>query len=172
MEEVKDVIWECDGNKSPGPDGFNLKFIKECWDIVSPEIMKFFDEFYRLGRFPKAISASFLALIPKSSNPQGLGEYRLISLIGCIYKMLAKVLAGRLKKVMKGVISDCQSAFLVGRNILDGVVVVKEVIDLAKRKKQKCVVLKADFEKAYDSVSWSYLDYMLSRLGFNERWRR
>lgn len=49
---------------------------------------------------------------------------------------------------------------------------MNEVLDMAKRKKRECVVLKADFENAYDSVSWSYLEYMLGRMGFNERWRK
>lgn len=133
--------------------------------------LNFFNEFHRHARLPKGISAPFLALIPKTSNPQGLGEYRPISLIGCLYKMLSKVLAGRFKKVLKCVISSVQSAFLTGRNILDGVVVVNEVMDMAKRQRKKCVILKADFEKAYDSVSWSYLDYMLDRLGFGVKWR-
>ena len=133
--------------------------------------LNFFNEFHRHARLPKGISASFLALIPKTTNPQGLGEYRPISLIGCLYKMLSKVLAGRFKKVLKCVISSVQSAFLTGRNILDGVVVVNEVMDMAKRQRKKCVILKADFEKAYDSVSWSYLDYMLDRLGFGVKWR-
>lgn len=159
IDEVKEVVWECDGNKRPGPDGFNFNFIRSCWEIISPKIMKFFEEFQRLAKLPKAVSASFLALIPKTKSPQGLNEYRLISLIGCLYKLLVRVLARRLKKVLKNIISDCQNAFHPGRNILDGVVVVvvvvNEIIDMAKRKKRDCVVLKANFEKAYDSVSWS-----------------
>lgn len=87
MEEVKEVVWECDGNKSLGPDGFNFNFIKACWDTIGVEVMKFFEEFHRFAKLPKAVSASFIAIIPKSSNPQGLGEYRPISLIGCLYKM-------------------------------------------------------------------------------------
>lgn len=105
LEEIKEVVWECDDNKSPGLDGLNFTFIKSCWEIISPEILKFFKEFYRLGRLPKAVCASFMAFIPKNSSPQGLHEYRPISLIGCLYKMLAKVLAGRLKNVLGNVIS-------------------------------------------------------------------
>lgn len=121
---------------------------------------------------PKAVSASFIALIPKTEHPQSLLEYRPISLIGSMYKIIAKLLASRLKGVLGKVISVCQSAFLPGRQILDGVGVVNEVIDLVKKKRDKCLLFKMDFEKAYDSVSWSFLDYMLTRLGFCEVWRR
>lgn len=171
MEEIKEVVWDCDGNKCPGSDGYNFNFIKSCWEIISPEVLSFFEEFHHLVRLLKAISASFLTLVPKCKNPQRLEEYRPISIIGSMYKLLAKVLAGRLKGVMRKVISETQNAFISGRNILDGVVVVNEVIDMAKRMKQQCLILKVDFQKAYDTVSWGYLDYMLRRMGFSEKWR-
>ncbi|MCI06467.1 RNA-directed DNA polymerase (Reverse transcriptase), partial [Trifolium medium] len=72
---------------------------------------------------------------------------------------------------MDSIISKNQSAFIKGRNLADGVVVVNEVVDLAKRTNKECVIFKVDFEKAYDSVSWSSLDYMLKRIGFGEKWR-
>ncbi|RZB71032.1 LINE-1 retrotransposable element ORF2 protein [Glycine soja] len=119
---------------------------------------------------PKAITASFLALIPKVNSPQNLKEYRPICLIGCLYKILSKVLASRLKKVIAKLISPCQSAFISGRQILDGVLMINEVVDLAKRRKDECLLFKVDFEKAYDSVSWSFLTYMLNKMGFDKRW--
>lgn len=82
------------------------------------------------------------------------------------------MLATRLKKVIHVVISDCQSAFLGGRNIHDGVVIVNELVDLAKRKKDECMLFKVDFEKAYDTVSWSFLFDMMGRMGFDELWIR
>lgn len=93
-------------------------------------------------------------------------------MIGSLYKILAKTLAGRLKQVLGNIISEGQGAFLLGRHILEGVVVVNEVLDLAKRKKRRCLALKVDFEKTYHSVTWSFIDYMLMRLGFNSTWRK
>jgi hypothetical protein len=80
------------------------------------------------------------------------------------------VLARRLAKVMDSVIGSNQSAFIKGRNLVDGVVVVNEVVDLAKRTNRECLIFKVDFEKAYDSVDWGFLDYMLHRFGFCEKW--
>lgn len=85
---------------------------------------------------------------------------------------MSKVLASRLKQVLRNIISECQNAFLPGKQILDGVLVTNEVMDLAKRRKQKCLILKVDYEKAYDSVSWKYLEYMHMRMGFCDKWRR
>jgi hypothetical protein len=67
---------------------------------------------------------------------------------------------------MNSIISKNQSAFIKGRHLVDGVVVANEVVDLAKRSKRECPVFKVDFEKAYDSVSWSFLDYMMRRMDF------
>jgi hypothetical protein len=55
--------------------------------------------------------------------------------------------------------------------LVDGVVVVNEVIDFAKKAGKECLILKVDFEKAYDSVEWSFLEYMLQRFGFGQKWR-
>ncbi|KHN08043.1 hypothetical protein glysoja_023653, partial [Glycine soja] len=70
------------------------------WKIFKPDILRFLDEFYVNGIFPKGGNASFIALIPKVPDPQQLSEYIPISLIGCIYKIISKILARRLKKVM------------------------------------------------------------------------
>jgi hypothetical protein len=72
---------------------------------------------------------------------------------------------------MDSIIYKNQSTFIKGRNLADEVVVVNEVVDLAKRRKKDYVIFKVDFEKAYHSVSWSFLDYMLRRVGFGERRR-
>ncbi|MCI03330.1 LINE-1 reverse transcriptase like, partial [Trifolium medium] len=110
--------------------------------------------------------------MPKKDHPQVLSDYRPICLVSSLYKIVAKVLAARLKKVLGKVISKFQSAFLPNRQILDGVLVVNELIDLAKRRKDNCLLFKVDFERAYDTVNWNFLDYMLIRMGFAEGWRR
>lgn len=112
-----------------------------------------------------------MALVPKVKNPHELSEFRPISLLGCLYKIISKLLAARLKCALIPIISCNQSAFLPNRNILDGVTVINEVVDFPKRKKKKCLILKVDFEKAYDSINWDFLDYMMDRLGFCEKWR-
>lgn len=127
-------------------------------------------EFHHNGRLPRGTNFAFITLIPKKQDPQRLEDYRPISLVGCMYKILAKVLANRVKQVLPSVIDEKQSAFLEGRNMLNSVLVVNKVIDEARRMKKPIIFFKVDFEKAYDSVSWEYLLYMLQRLGFNPKW--
>lgn len=88
-----------------------------------------------------------------------------------MYKVIAKLLALRLSKVINSVISFYQTTFIKGRNILDGVVALNEIMEYAKKEGKPCMIFKVDFEKAYDSVSWEFLDYMMLRMGFNPKWR-
>nr|KYP61675.1 Transposon TX1 uncharacterized [Cajanus cajan] len=118
--EIKEAVWSCDGNKCPGPDGFNLRFIKEFWDTLKEDFVGFFDEFFVNGKLVKGVNNSFITLIPKNDNPQGLGDYRPISLIGSVYKVLTKVLANRMSRVMPTIISGSQSAFVKGRGLRQG----------------------------------------------------
>jgi exonuclease III len=169
-EEVRETIWSCDGNKSPGPDGFNLNFFKACWCIVKHDVLAFLNEFHVNAILPKGMTASFLTLVPKKDHPQDLFDYRPICLIGSMYKILSKLLANRLKRVLGKLISICQSAFLPQRQILDGVVVLNELIDLTKRRKDECFLFKVDFERAYDTVSWLFLERMMVKMGFADGW--
>ncbi|GKV48782.1 hypothetical protein SLEP1_g55573 [Rubroshorea leprosula] len=110
---------------------------------------------------------------PKTENPQRIEEYRPISLIGVMYKVVAKLLANRLCKVLDTIIGEQQMAFIKGRQLVDGVVIANEVIDEAKKRKKKSSLFKVDFEKAYNKVCWNFIDYMLSRMGFcdtRKRW--
>jgi hypothetical protein len=171
LEELESMVKECDGNKSPGPDGFNFAFVKALWNVFKGEIRIMFDQFHGIGSLPKSFTSYFVALIPKINSPFSLGDFRPISLLGCLYKMIAKVLTARLAHAMDGLVASTQSAFLKGRHLVDGVVVINEVVDLAKRNGKSCMIFKVDFEKAYDSVEWSFLDYMLDRFGFCSKWK-
>ncbi|GKU90798.1 hypothetical protein SLEP1_g4749 [Rubroshorea leprosula] len=170
-DEIKVAVGECDSSKAPGPDGFNFRFVKSEWDVIKDDVVRFLQEFQANGKLVRGLNASFIVLVPKVENPVQIEEYRPISLIGVIYKILAKLLANRLKKVLENVIGEQQMAFLKGRQLMDGVVIANEVIDEVKKKKKKAFLFKIDFEKAYDKVSWSFLDHMMQKMGFCEKWR-
>ncbi|GMP82792.1 hypothetical protein CsSME_00036950 [Camellia sinensis var. sinensis] len=170
-EEAWVAIHSCDGNKTVGPDGFNLACFQKCWKVFKLEVMQFFKEFHDYGKLVSGVNNSFITLIPKVDCPISISDYRPISLIGSIYKILAKVLANRLKKVVPKVIGEVQLAFLGGRNILDGVLIANEIVDWWKVNKKKGVILKFNFHKAYDSVSWDCLLSMMKEFGFGDRWR-
>ncbi|PNX67320.1 cysteine-rich receptor-like protein kinase, partial [Trifolium pratense] len=110
--------------------------------------------------------------IPKVDSPQRLNDFRPISLVGSLYKILAKVLANRLRLVIGSVISETQTAFVKDRQILDGILIANEVVDEARKSKKELMLFKVDFEKAYDSVDSGYLDKVMERMSFPTLWRK
>ncbi|XP_028075237.1 uncharacterized protein LOC114277538 [Camellia sinensis] len=116
------------------------------------------------------MNISFFTLIPKKVNALNLNDYRPISLIGSMYKLLSKVLASRLKPVLPEVINETQSTFLGGRNILDGVLIANEIMDGWKKAKKKGLLFKLDFEKACDFINWGFLFSILANFGFGSKW--
>lgn len=87
-------------------------------------------------------------------SPQRLNDFRPISLVGSMYKILAKVLANRLRSMIDYVVSDTQSAFIKCRLILDGIFVANEIVDEGHRCKKELILFKVDFEKAFHSIDW------------------
>ncbi|XP_028089573.1 uncharacterized protein LOC114289924 [Camellia sinensis] len=168
--KIWEAIQDYDGNEAPGPNGFNLACIQSCWQIMKGEIIQLMHEFHTNGKLSREINSSFIVLIPKKDNPIDLGDYRPISLVSSIYKVLAKVLSRRLKRVLPTVIGEVQFAFVCGKYILDGVLIANEVVDGWKRSKKKGIILKLDFEKAYDSINWEFLVSMMRNFGFGEQW--
>ncbi|XP_071729333.1 uncharacterized protein [Rutidosis leptorrhynchoides] len=167
--EIYKVICGFDGNKTPGPDGFSLSFFKKGWCFLEDELLLMFSEFHTFASFPKGFNSSFLVLIPKTNSSKLIDQMHPISLINAPYKIIAKVLANRLKKVISNIISDNQHGFVPSRSLLDGVMLVNEVVHLAKKRKSPILLLKLDFTKAYDSISHEFLFEVLNRLGFGSR---
>jgi hypothetical protein len=132
--EVKATVWDCDNFKSPGPDGINFGFFKDFWEELKGDVMRFITEFHQNGKLTKG--STFIALIPKVDSPQRLNEFRPISLVGSLYKILAKVLANRLRLVIGCVISESQTTFVKDRQILDGILIANEVVDEARKSKK------------------------------------
>ncbi|RVW54895.1 Transposon TX1 uncharacterized 149 kDa protein [Vitis vinifera] len=115
-----------------------------CWDVVKSEILGLFREFYLHGTFQRSLNSTFLVLIPKKEGAKDLSNFRPISLVGSVYKLLAKVLTNRLKLMMGEVISDSQQAFVQGRQILDVVLIASEAFDSRLEDNTSGLLLKMD----------------------------
>ena len=164
-------MWDCGVDRAPGPNGFTFEFLKIFWSTVEDDVVRLVCDFFESSSIPKGCNPSFIALIPKIQDSKFVKDFRPISLIGCQYKIIGKLLANRLSSIIGDCVSVEQSGFIKGRQILDGPLILNEVMDWYKRRKKKLLVFKVDFEKAYDSLRWDFLDLVLEKIGFGSKWR-
>ncbi|XP_074342605.1 uncharacterized protein LOC141680216 [Apium graveolens] len=170
--EVKEALFHMHPDKSPGPDGITPGFYQKFWHIVKEDVVKTVQKFFEDGKIDNHLVATNIALIPKKRHPQAMTDIRPISLCNVLYKVISKVLANRLKKLIDGLISATQIAFIPGRLITDNVMVAHELMHFLNRKskgKQSWMALKIDMSKTYDRVEWSYLAAVLEKMGFDQK---
>ena len=136
------------------------------------DILTICQEFHEHCQFKRSLNATFVSLIPKKYGADELKNFRPISLVGGMYKIIAKLLANRLSVVLGKTISSSQNAFVKGRQILDSVLIANECLDSKLKAAVMGVLCKLDLEKVYDHVNWEFFLYLLQRCGFSEKWRR
>lgn len=173
FEEFSLAVKEMHPDKASGPDGLNPAFFQHFWQLLGREVFSCCKKWLEDCIFPSDVNNTNLVLIPKKNIVETPRDLRHIALCNVMYKILAKVLANRLKKILPMVISEEQSAFVPGRNIQDNVLVAFELIHYMNRKRQGSegeLALKLDISKAYDRVSWSYLQSRMRLMGFSEVW--
>ncbi|KAL5556024.1 hypothetical protein UlMin_038260 [Ulmus minor] len=171
-EDVKTAVFQMAPTKSPGADGMSAIFYQKFWPIVGEEITAACLGFANGGPLLGSINETIITLLPKVKNPTRITEFRPISLCNVIYKIISKMLANRLRRVMGTIISEEQSAFIPGRLITDNAIIGFESFHAIKRRKTKknYLALKLDMAKAYDRVEWEFIQRMMTKLGFSDVW--
>jgi hypothetical protein len=156
--------------KAPGPDGFTSDFFHNYWSIICKDVWEIIEDSRRSGQVLQALNATFLTLIPKENNSTSPSHFRPIALCNVIYKLLTKIIATRLKPILPFIISPEQSGYVEGRQILDSVILAHEVIHSLHSTKSQGMLLKLDLSKAFDKLSWNYLNSTLLAFGFEPTW--
>jgi hypothetical protein len=157
-------------NKATGPDSIPAEFYQICWDIVKKDIVSLFQDFHAGHLDVSRINYGIITLLPKSKGATKIQQYRLICLLNCIYKLITKVLTIRIEPYAQKLISEHQTAFIKGRNIMTDVMILHEIMHETKKRKETGIFLKLDFEKAYDTVNWDFLFLSLQSRGFGNKW--
>jgi hypothetical protein len=116
-----------------------------------------FKSFYNGGLPLFRLNFGTIILLPKKENVIQIQKYRPICLLNMSFNFFTKVATNRILIIAEKIIRPTQTAFMPGRHILEGVVILHETIHELHRKKMDGVLLKLDFEKAYDKVKWSFL---------------
>jgi hypothetical protein len=170
-EEVWAAVKDTPGDRSPGPDGFTGIFLRACWQTIKGDIMAVFKAVY-LGRthgFAK-LNKALITLLPKKQDASTVQDYRPISLVHCIVKLIAKVMSLRLAPVLPTLVSPNQSAFIKGRAIHDNFMLVQQMAKSFHNANTPTVLLKLDIARAFDTVSWPFIVELLQHLGFGHIW--
>jgi Reverse transcriptase (RNA-dependent DNA polymerase) len=166
--ENKNCHFLMNPNKTPSPDGFLILFYQKFWNIIKYDIMQLFTDFYH---HKLDISKwALICLIPKISDIKNIKDFRPINLLNCSFKIFIKVLTSRLHPVLDRLIGVNQHAFFKSQNIMDNVIVAHEILHSVKQSKKKGLLLKLDFEKAFDNVDWAYLLSIFKQCGFDPKW--
>lgn len=169
-EEIKKAVFQMEHNKAPGLDGYPAEFYQHFWDVIKTDLLDLFGCLHAGQLELFRLNFGEIVLLPKILEAERIQQYRPICLLNVSLKIFTKVATIRLNSVADHVVKPTQTAFMQGRNILDGVVVLHETVHEMHTKKINGVIFKIDFEKAYDKVKWSFLQQTLRMKGFSEEW--
>jgi hypothetical protein len=157
---------------APRPNGFTVYFFRKLWKQVKEELLRMVLDFNNNSLDLKRLNYGVVTLVPKCLEANTIKQYRPICLLNVDFKTFTKMLTDRISPLADKVISPNQTAFIQGRNILEGVVILHEVVHELKRSGKSGVLFKIDFEKAYDKVRWSFVEEVMREKGFPSSWIR
>jgi hypothetical protein len=169
-EEIDYVVKRMPSDKAPGSDGFNGMFLKKCWHIVKADFYKLCHDFFEGNINLQSVNSSFITLVPKNNNPVKVADYRPISLINIAVKIITKLMANRLQPHLLTTVHQNQYGFIKSRAIQDCLAWSYEYLFQCHKSKKELVILKLDFEKAFDMVEHQAILAMLQGLGFPAKW--
>ena len=172
-EEVVVALKQMEPLKAPRPDGLPPLFFQRYWHVVGDDVTEAMLSCLSTRVIPASLNGTFITLIPKVKSPTKVSEFRHISLCNIVYKLVAKVVANKMRGLLPLIISKSQSAFQSDKAISDNILVGFETLHHMKNQKSKkggFMALKLDMSKAHDMVEWHFLDLTMRRMGFSNRW--
>ncbi|KAL5566496.1 hypothetical protein UlMin_029660 [Ulmus minor] len=171
-EEIRTTIFRLGSFKATGPDGLPVLFFKSYWDSVGEDVIAAVRDFFVTGNLHPSINSTNIVLVPKIKQPTSINHYRPIAVCNVIYKAISKLLANRLRPFLSSLIWPTQNAFVPGQFIHDNFVLIQEVIHAMKKRKgtKGWMGMKIDIQKAYDRLSWQFLEAVLKAFGFHPKW--
>eukprot|EP00253_Pinus_taeda_P023181 PITA_23181 len=166
MEELEGTLKWFKRDKSPGLDGLPVEFYLAFLDLLGGDLLAVIEESRTSGHIHPPINFTYLALIPKTDSPSSFNDFRPISLCNCLYEIISKIIANRIKPILSKHISQEQFAFLHHRHIQHAIGTAQEALHSIKLRNLKGLTLKIDLSKAFNKVNWLYIKMIITHLGF------
>lgn len=146
---------------------YNSYSFKESWDVIGSDVIAAVKHFFCTKKLLKSINVTSITLVPKIKSPTSVNDFGPISCCSVLYKCITKLICTRLKMVLPKLVVASQGAFVSNRSILHNILPCQDIISInRKSQKQNCCLLKIDLQKAYDTVSWKFLEDMMIALQF------
>jgi hypothetical protein len=169
-EEISSVVCALPADKASGPDGFLALFYQSAWPIVKKEVVAVFNAFWLLDHYSfYHVNQAYVVLLCKKEDLVEVQDFRQISLIHSISKLITKVLSLRLAPRMHELIQQNQSGCIRGRALHDNFQVVQSMAKLLHARRRPSIVLKVNIVKAIDTVNWASLLELLQFSDFSRQ---
>lgn len=169
VEECFTFLKNMKKNKSPGSDGYTVEFYLHFWNDLKHYMVRSFRESFQQDLLTESQRLGIITCLPKPGKPrQFIKNWRPVTLLNIDYKIISGVISNRIKKHLDNLISNCQKGFIAGRQIGECTRLISDIINKLKKINKPGILLMIDFEKAFDSVEWNFLDRTLRYFNFGK----
>ncbi|KAF7822054.1 reverse transcriptase [Senna tora] len=165
-EEIEHALFLMKPDKAHGPDGLPPMFFQRFWPVVKDELIASVKSFFDRGYLLKELNQTLITIIPKNQCPEQFKDFRPITLCNVIVKIISIVLVIRMQPLMQRVIAPNQNGFVKGRAISDSILLASELMTFIHKARITCCAFKLDIQKAYDKLSWDFLEAVLIKMAF------
>ena len=169
LEEATEALKSMGHNKSPGTDGISVEFLKFFWNKIGIFVVRSINDGFLKQEMSITQKEGIIVCIPKGEKPREyIKNWRPISLLNVTYKIASTCIANRIKTVLPKLISEDQTGFISGRYIGDNLRLIYDLIHYLDEERLPGLLITLDFEKAFDSINWSFLNKVLRAFGFKD----
>lgn len=164
-QEIRTALNQMPKQKASGPDGLPIEFYQRFWDIVGMDITNLVTRIQDSRVDMACLNKAAITLVPKKNGANRIRDYRPISVINTVIRLITKVLSNRLQPQLQLLVSNTQTAFVKGRSLIESFLVARELLCASYQNKTPSILYKVDFEKAFDMVDWCFLANLLIERG-------
>ena len=165
---LKRIIIKLSENKTPGIDGIHAEFYIELWPVIADELLELYNYVLQTGYLCTSQRRAIINILPKNNDTNYIWNYRPISLLCVDYKILAKLLSERIKKVLNKIIHSKQFCAVPGRTINQCNMELRDIIYYANQENLEMAIMNLDWYKAFDTVSIEFVLKIFEKIGFGE----